>query len=192
MRPFLYIKLSIAYIKGVIIAVAVGFFVLIFPFYNTIYSSYSSGQKKLSFNLSVFCFNLLGGEIRFSLKGVKIFLSKGKKILIPLKKLTTIKGSVKPLKDYKIYSMKSYVNVGECKNTAKTFGAVSIANTLLLSLNVFSLQKKGRKFIDNKISYSEGENGVNITAKAVVIVNLLMIFITLIKILLRKIFNGNK
>lgn len=175
-----------------LIAVVVAYCLLILPLNVRVFLYFNSNDKKLYFTFNLFTITLIGGYLGLNKKGANINLASGKKILLPIKKLIGLKSSIKPLKDYKIFSIKSYIKIGDCENNALIFGGVSMINTILILINFGYLQNKSRKILSNNIVYDKKTTGLNLNIKINLFINLLMVFISLSKLFVRKIFNGNK
>lgn len=172
-----------------IIAVSAIFLSIIFPIFINAFIFYENNQKKLYFNLCVFSISIISGYVERTGIALQIQL-KRKSIKVPLKKLLSIRGSFKPLKDYHVFNVKSFVNVGAKSSGAVLLGLGAFSNTFINAFNQYHYNRRRRNLIFNNINYVLDEGGFSVSLKSLFVINILMILISLTKIILEKIKNG--
>ncbi len=168
------------------------FFVLLFPFIIKAYLYYPSNEKKVYFSLCVYNIRIFGGEIERNGANLSIFCFKRKHYIVPIKKAFLTKAKFKPLKDYKLYKISSFISIGVKENMPQFLGVGGVICTLLEFINFYNYQHRARLFIDNKILYKLDSDDFSISIGAICFVNMLMLAISLAKVILGRIFNGKQ
>ena len=172
-----------------IIAVSAIFLSIIFPIFINAFVLYDNNEKKLYFNLCVFSISIISGYVERTGIALQIRL-KRKTIKVPLKKLLSIRGSFKPLKDYHVFNVKSFVNVGAKSNGAVLLVLGAFSNTFINAFNQYHYNRRKRNLILNSTNYILDEGDFSVSLKSLFVINILMILISLTKMILEKIKNG--
>lgn len=164
------------------------YIVLIFPIFINVKLKFDKDKKKVFFKIKLFnIVRVINGYIENKKDGFFIHLTKKKAILFEYERLFDFRKKVRPLKDYHIISFNSQVLIGSNDNLLKNIEIAFIFNYLVNNIQWFFYHKKPYLYINNSIKiYDDKVFIIKISVKFVL--NLLMIFISLIKILMEKMF----
>lgn len=186
--------LLVANIKIVVwLYVVVGVIVfLIFPIFLKLEFFYDKDKLKVYFAFKLYGFlKIFGGYIEIIKEGLAVHVSKSKAIIIPIQ-IFEIKNQFSLSKDYKIVSIYILSEIGVTGENVLPFFLVGMENVFFkIFFPVFSTLKTGVK-LKNDILVYENENLLKISAQINVAFNVIILIITFIKILLRKILNERK
>ena len=170
--------------------VFVVFFVLlsiIFPIFVGIKFTLSTANNKLFFKIKIYGLALINGYAKVIDDGIIIHLTKKKAILILKEDLFNFRGKVEPLKDYHLLKAKINITFGGEDNLLS-------ATTSCFMINYF--ENFLRWILHFNKPYFRLNNSCNINLdldysifdfNGQIVFNLLMIFLSLIKILIGKI-----
>lgn len=162
--------------------------IIIFPIFINIKVNYDISIKKFYYEIRVFFIKTLYGYIEKHADGIIVHLNKRKAILIFYKDLLNMKDKAKPLKDYHLINFYSEIKIGIENNLINALELGFLYNIIMFYIKWFTYNKKPYFNIDNKIYIYEGKNIFSFMCKSTVLLNLLMIIISLIKIIVEKIY----
>lgn len=184
----------VANIKIVVwLYVVVGVIVfLIFPIFLKFEFFYDKDKLKVFFAIKLYgILKIIGGYIELIKEGLVVHVSKNKAIIIPIQ-IFEIKNQFNLSKDYKIVSIYVLSEIGVTSENVLPFFLVGIENVFFkIFFPIFSTLKTGVKLKNNILMY-ENDNLFKISAQINVAFNLIILIITFIKIILRKILNERK
>lgn len=188
---FCILKIYLQILFLVLLIVVISFTVLIFPIFINIDACYLSKYKKVYFNVKLFgLFKIFKGYIEILNAEIIIHYTKKKAAILPIKNLITVKDKVKPLKDYHLLKYDSLLELGSETNVLNSFILSFIYNYGINFVTWFTYHKKPYFNINNKVVYVQNENVLNYLLNTVIALNLLMILISIIKILVGKMYNA--
>ena len=177
----------------VLTLVIVIFCVIIFPIFINFDIYFNLDYKKLYYKISLFGFvKVISSYVEINDQGILIHLTKRKAILIPFYNLLDMKQKVKPIKDYHLIKFYSLLELGNKTDAVLALNICFLYNYFSNFIEWYFYHKKPYfKLINNSLFY-EDKSVLNISIDATITFNLLMIFISIIKILVEKIFYANR
>lgn len=175
------------------LTIIIAFFtVLIFPIFLNIYAIVDYNEKKLYINCVFFdLIKIIGGYVNIVKEGILFHYSNKKAFLINYKSFFNMHNNVKPFLDYHFLSINTLTEI-------KTINLMNVAkySFLIEYLNWFlgrhlSIKKPQLNYINSIRIYQE--NGKSYSyIKTDTVLNLLMVFISIIKMFMEKLFNEHK
>ena len=167
------------------------YIILIFPVFVSINAVLSKNTDKLYFGIYIFgIIKILSGYAHTCKDGYIIHLSDKKAVFTPYKSLFEIKDTVAPLTDYHIIKLDWTLEIGSENSALTPLTAAYIINYIVLLTKSVILNRKPYVRINNKTDVYADKNIFNLYIKAVVILNLLMLFISFIKFFTEKFLNA--
>ena len=183
----MYIKSNNANIINVLTVVLILFIIIIFPIFLGVDVCYLNSQKKIFYNIRLFDINIFSGYIEAKKDGIFIHLTKKKAFFIPYKSLFSMRKSIEPIRDYHLIKFNSIIEI-QGKSSYNLTMINFIHNYVARQLSWFFYHKKPYFDFYNKIITNENENfNLDIFIDSVVLFNLLMIFMSFIKIIVGKV-----
>lgn len=174
-----------------LIAIICVYVFLIFPIFLGVRLKFVKERKMVSFKLKLYGFiTILNGFIQITSNGILVQYTKNKGKLYRFSDLSDIKGGMQPIKDYHLINLSIDLQVGDFDDFERTLLIMqiykSLSEELFLAINV----KKPYIKFKQDLSIYEGENYFKLKVKFGVLFNVLMIFLSLIKIVFGKVTNG--
>ena len=184
----MYIYLIYADIKIVLTAIILIFSILIFTIFIYIDIKFDKDYGKIQYKIKVFFIKILYGYIEKASDGIIIHLNRRKAVLIYYKNLFGMKEKVKPLKDYHLIKFYSELNIGVRDNFLLSFEIGYFYNFISEIISWITYHKKPYFKLSNYVNVYENKNIFKYECDSTVVFNLLMVTISLIKILVGKIY----
>ena len=146
------------------------------------------GGKDKIFSLKVFLFNLVKiFNCKLFRKKLKLYLGiNGKKRMVNKEDIFGLNSKVKPLNDYHVLSIKFTYYVSENNQILLPFTINAMTNSILSIFKSVLFYKKPYFKIKNEIITKSQNTKLNVNC--VFILNLLMIFLSVVKIITGKIY----
>lgn len=164
--------------------------VLIFPLFLSINLIYSKDENKLFFCIYLFgILRIASGYAELLKDCIAVHVSEKKAFLIFYGKLLNLNKSIKPLKDYHFIKFTSLIEIGG-ENLLIPKAASFIYNYVWGFITWFFYNKKPYLKLKNDVNIYENKDILNIFIDTKIVLNLLMIFLSMIKIITEKIING--
>lgn len=174
------------------VPIVVTFFILIFPILISFDFAFFLEKKKLFYTIKIFTIKIISGYIELINEGVVIHLTRLKAIIIPYSNILTMRSKVKPLKDYHFLKIHSRLELGEFDDLMNVIVISFILRYCSEQINWYLRCKKPYFKYDDRIIVYEEKNKLNYYLNTALVFNLLMIIISLIKIIVEKIFYAIK
>lgn len=174
------------------IPIIVTFCILIFPILLSVDIAFILEKQKLFYTIKIFGVKIIRGYVELIKEGVVIHLTRLKAIIIPYSNVLTMRSKVKPLKDYHFLKFKSILEIGEFDSLIKSIFISFALRYCSEQINWYLHCKKPYFKYDDRIIIYEEKNKLNYYLNADVVFNMLMVVISLIKIIVEKIFYAIK
>ena len=169
------------------------YFILIFPIFINIKVHFSLEEKKVFYYINLFGFiNLFNGYAERVKEGFVIHISKRKAIIIKYSQLFSFRKKIKPLKDYHIINFYTDIYIGKEESAVLPFITSFLLGTTQNFLGWFFYYKKPQFNARTNVFLIEGKQRLEIFCKVTFVLNLLMIFISLVKIFMEKLIYANR
>ncbi len=184
----MHIKFIIANIKIVLGIIFISAIILIFPIFLNIEIFFNSEFKKLFFAIKLFGIKCIGGYVEKVFDGFTIHITKNFAVIIPFKNLLSMRTKVKPLRDYHFIKFNTSVDLGTNKNLLLGFSFGFILNYIYNISHWLAFNIKPYLNCKNNINIFEDKQLFNFSIDSTILLNLLMIILSIIKIIMEKIF----
>lgn len=175
-----------------LVIVSAFFLIVFFPITIKLEFIYFSEDKenrnKAYFSIVAYkIFRFFSGYITAEEKCVAIHLSNKKAKLIYASDLLETKNKYKKLKNFEIYCLKNFVEVGQ-NLTDGQLKLVLFIKSVIFPLGIYYKNKKHFACFKNDLIINEQTDGVNVFAVVKVAFNVFTLFVALIKKILEKIY----
>lgn len=163
--------------------------IIIFPLYINVYFIFILDDKKAYFSINIFGFiKLLSGYIEVENKNLVVHLNKNKAVIYQITSYELMKKKFKPLRDYHILKFNSNIDIGIAESTMSAVTICFILNYIEQFINWLIFNRKPYVINNNKFNIYEGKDVFNAYISCTIVLNLLMIIISIIKIIMEKMF----
>ena len=166
------------------------FLLLICPFFLKFRAIYDKNLKRVFFAVNLDGFPIFGGYIERITDGFAIHLSAAKAVIVPYASLLGMPSNFSLRKDYFIRKVHILTEAGSEQAPQFPFMYAVAANIVSKIYGTTRETLGVPTAFKNDVLLYENENVFKISVAADVVFNLLTVFITLSKLLLRKIENG--
>lgn len=185
---FIHKNILVAKNIFVLIAVIIIYFTIIFPFFLNVHVGYNHNYKKLFVFFRLFKIPIFRFYIENLNEGFAIHLTKRKAFIIKYSKVLGLGKKIKPLRDYHIVKINSFLKMGYNDNAMQVTSSAFILS--FINNIVFKIIHRLKPYVNikNDIYIFEKEELFELYAEFLIIFNLLMVLISLIKILLGRIY----
>ncbi len=175
-----------------LIASIIVFTFLIFPIFINLDIFFSKYNRKIFFQIKLFkIIKILSGYATLEKDGIAIHVKNNKAIIIPFTDFFSFRTKIKPLKDLHIYNINLNFGIGVSQREITCFSLGFICSFMSNIIGKIIYEEKpyitfntNYLFFNNKEYYAYG----NIS----VVFNILVVFISLIKVLMEKILLWKK
>ena len=175
-----------------LIAFIISYTLLIFPIFIRFYGEIDKETKKLKYKIKLFRFiTIFFGYAEFIDEGIAVHVNNIKAYIIYYKEFFAIHNKIKPLKDYHLYRLKSVISIGSSAND-KMLTFIIIYNAIVNAFGYTINKIKPYVKIKNDVNVYYDTNMFNVKFNFVIVLNLLMIFLSFIKVYLEKMFYAIK
>lgn len=175
-------------ILQVITVVILVFIILISPIFLNIKFIFQKNKREVFVIVKLFnLFSIIKCRIRIENTNILLFINKKFFKCVSLNKLLNMRKNIEPLKDYHIINFKILFSIGLKEQLYSGFFYSSLYSMLINTLYPIIKVKKPYLNFENYLNIDLDKNDLQVYLKTTVLLNLLMIFLSFIKILIGKI-----
>ncbi len=168
--------------------IIVAVIILIFPIFISGKFYFNKNEIKIYYRITLFKFiKIIYGYAELLKDGIILHLTKNKAVLLPYSNIFEIKEKVKPLKDYHLITADLNMNLGS-EDVFLPASATFIVNYAYNYLRWFLCHKKPYFKFKNTANVYVGASVFEVKFNGTAVFNLLMIVLSLIKILIGKVY----
>ena len=172
-------------------AILISVFFIIFPLFFYLNFAYIQKLNKILFSINLFNVKIFYGTISFNSNKILIRYNKKKIKIININKNLFNKNNINKFSGYHFYSVKTLTEIG-LQNSNPLVFSILLSTVIIETIKNIIILKKPYFVLNNQINLYENEHKFNVFMQNCLIINLLTIFINLIKNFIRNLIYDKK